>query len=201
MRLLFGIKRLNKSNFNWHDFFHTLSLKPQTIMKTKHLIVSLFLITATITFFACKKENGGTSTLQVRLTDAPAAYTQVNVDIKEVRVNFRDDSTGWVTLATNAKIYNLLGLQNGVDTLLATGIVQTGTVKEIRLILGTNNTIVDGGVTYPLTIPSGSESGLKIKVDKKLNATLETLIVDFDAALSIKQESGGYKLRPVLRIK
>jgi hypothetical protein len=88
-----------------------------------------------------------------------------------------------------------------VDTLLATGTVQTGTVKEIRLILGSNNTVVVNGVTFPLTIPSGSESGLKIKVSKKLNATLETLIIDFDAALSIKQEANGYKLRPVLKIK
>ncbi len=170
-------------------------------MKTKHLILSLFLFAVTITFFACKKENSGTSTLQVRLTDAPAAYDQVNVDVREVRVNFRDDSTGWVSLATNAKVYNLLKLQNGVDTLLATGTVPTGMVKEIRLILGSNNTVVVGGVSYPLTIPSGSESGLKIKVDKALNATLETLIVDFDAALSIKLEPGGYKLRPVLKIK
>ncbi|HEV8079174.1 MAG TPA: DUF4382 domain-containing protein [Chitinophagaceae bacterium] len=91
--------------------------------------------------------------------------------------------------------------QNGVDTLLATGTVPTGMVKEIRLILGSNNTVVVGGVSYPLTIPSGSESGLKIKVNKELSATLETLIVDFDAALSINLESGSYKLRPVLRIK
>ena len=44
-------------------------------------------------------------------------------------------------------------------------------------------------------------ASLKIKVNKQLNATLETLIVDFDASLSIKLEGGGYKLRPVLRIK
>lgn len=169
-------------------------------MKTKSIFLSLLLFTVIISFVSCKKDNG-TSTLQVRLTDAPTGYEKVYVDIKEVRVNFRDDSTGWVSLNTNAKIYNLLGLQNGVDTLLATGTVQTGIVKEIRLILGSNNTIVDGGVTYPLTIPSGSESGLKIKVNKQLNATLETLIVDFDASLSIKLEGGGYKLRPVLRIK
>ncbi len=30
---------------------------------------------------------------------------------------------------------------------------------------------------------------------------LETLLIDFDAALSVKQETDGYKLRPVLRIK
>ncbi len=170
-------------------------------MKTKNLVLVLLLCIGIIAFESCKKENNGSSNLQVRLTDAPAAYDEVNVDIREVRVNFRDDSTGWISLNTNAKIYNLLALQNGVDTLLATGTVSTGMVKEIRLILGNNNTVVVNGTSFPLTIPSGGESGLKIKVNKKLNATLETLIVDFDAALSIKLENAGYKLRPVLKIK
>lgn len=171
-------------------------------MKTKHLMPGIILLSA-ITFFSCSKENNnsGTSNLKVKLTDAPAAYDQVNVDIREVRVNLRDDSTGWTSLNTNAKVYNLLGLQNGVDTLLATGTVQTGTVQEIRLILGPDNTIVVGGVSFPLTIPSGSESGLKIKAGKNVAAGLDSLIVDFDAASSIKLEPGGYKLRPVLRIK
>ncbi len=165
-------------------------------------MLSIILFVCAITFVSCSKDNNsGTSNLQVKLTDAPAAYDKVNVDIREVKVNFRDDSTGWISLNTNARVYNLLGLQNGVDTLLATGTVQTGIVKEIRLILGSNNTVVVGGVSYPLTIPSGSESGLKIKVGKNINAGLATLIVDFDAALSINLEPGGYKLRPVLRIK
>jgi len=153
-------------------------------------------------FYSCSKDNNsGTSNLQVRLTDAPVAYDSVNVDIREVKVNLRDDSTGWVSLNTHAGIYNLLGLQNGVDTLLATGTVQAGTVQELRLILGSNNTVVVGGISFPLTIPSGSESGLKIKVGKNIAAGLDSLVVDFDAAMSIKLEGGGYKLRPVLRIK
>lgn len=171
-------------------------------MKTKHLMLCLVLFAGIITFYACSKDNSsGTSNLQIRLTDAPVAYDQVNVDIREVRVNLRKDSTGWIPLTTNAKVYNLLGLQNGVDTLLASGTVQTGTLHEIRLILGPNNTVVVNGVSYPLTIPSGSESGLKIKVGKNITAGLDSVIVDFDAALSIKEEGGSYKLRPVLRIK
>jgi hypothetical protein len=151
----------------------------------------------------CSKEK--TSTLQIRLTDAPLAVEEVNVDIRSVKVKFDDDSSnvnGWYTLSTNARVYNLLGLQNGVDTVLATGSFPRNTVKEIRFELGPNNTIKDAGVVYPLTIPSGSESGLKIKINKKLGLNLETLIIDFDAALSIKKEgTGDYKLRPVLRIK
>jgi hypothetical protein len=135
------------------------------------------------------------------MTDAPAAYTEVNIDIKEIRINFSDDSSGWVSLQTNAKVYNLLTLQNSVQAALASGVVQTGMLKEIRFILGANNTIVDNGVSYPLTIPSGSESGLKIKVGKNLNASTESLLIDFDAALSISNENGSYKLLPVIKVK
>lgn len=175
-------------------------------MKKNFLILSALLISASAIFIACKKDDttSGTSRLNVRLTDAPTAYDQVNVDIREVRVKFADDtlSTGWTTLTTYPGIYNLLAYQNGVDTLLGTGVFPTQVVKEIRFVLGPNNTIMDAGVVYPLTIPSGSESGLKIKVNKSLNATLETIIIDFDAALSVQKEgTGNYKLRPVLKVK
>ncbi|CAN5214523.1 hypothetical protein BH09BAC2_BH09BAC2_09690 [soil metagenome] len=170
-----------------------------TIKKISIALASIFMLSAFMT--SCKKENGN-STLNVRMTDAPAAYSAVNVDIREVRVNMRDDSTGWTTLNTRAGIYNLLALQNGIDTLLASGSVSTGgVVKEIRFVLGSNNTIEVNGTTFPLTVPSGSESGLKIKINKNVNASLETLLIDFDAALSISSEIDGYKLRPVLRVK
>ncbi|HAO45637.1 MAG TPA: DUF4382 domain-containing protein [Ferruginibacter sp.] len=173
----------------------------------------LSLVTAFLGFLivlpSCQKNStgqGGTSTLQVRLTDAPVPFDEVNVDIREVRVKFSDDTlsnNGWVTLNTYPGIYNLLDYQNGVDTLLATGAFPLQVVKEIRFILGPNNTIVDSlGAVYPLTIPSGSESGLKIKVNRQLHETLETIVIDFDAALSVKKEgTGDYKLRPVLRVR
>lgn len=165
-----------------------------------------FIATASFTaviLIACQKENNNqNTTLKVRLTDNPINAEEVNVDIQQVRVNFRDDSTGWVDLNTNAGIYNLLGLQNGVDTLLATGIVPTSLVKEIRFVLGTDNSIKVGGLVFPLTIPSGSESGLKIKVNKQLSGPIDSLLIDFDAALSIHQTGGGdYMLKPVLKIK
>ncbi len=170
----------------------------------KNIFGALLLAIAIGSFFSCKKTDT-TSNLQIRLTDAPTALDQVNVDIREVHVKFSDDSLGndgWVNLATNARVYNLLGLQNGVDTVLANGTFPNDVVKQIRFVLGPNNTVKDNGIVYPLTIPSGGESGLKIKVSKSLQATLETLVIDFDAALSVKKEGpGDYKLRPVLKIK
>lgn len=168
-------------------------------MKIKNLSLA-FITSAVLLLSACKKE-GTNSTLHIRMTDAPASFDEVNIDLKEVNIKFATDTTGWVSLQTTPGIYNLLGLQNGVDTLIAQGAFPSNIVKEIRLVLGDNNTIKYGGKAYPLTIPSGSESGLKIKVSKNLKANLETLLIDFDAALSVKEEIDGYKLRPVLRIK
>ena len=175
--------------------------------KTSFKYLAALILLAVIIFVSCAKENsGGTSTLQIRLTDGPTNLVEVNVDIREINVKFSDDSSGtngWISMPTNARVYNLLGLQNGVDTLLASLVLPKDTVKEIRFVLGPNNTVKDSaGAIFSLVIPSGAQSGLKIKVSKKLSATLETLIIDFDAALSVKKEgTGDYKLRPVLKIK
>lgn len=171
-------------------------------MKTR---IPLFALVASIVFtfvISCKKESGGQSTLNVRLTDAPADYQEVNIDLEKIYVNLSGDSASWIELEANAGVYNLLGLQNGVDTLIGNEVLPKEVVKEIRLVLGSDNTIKVGGSVYPLVIPSGAESGLKIKVNKKLEANIETLIIDFDAALSVHEEgTGDYKLRPVLKVK
>ena len=170
-------------------------------MKLKNQFFLVLSLSVAGLFAACNKENNN-STLHVMLTDNPAIYQEVNIDLVGVSVKLSKDTTKWVELQPVAGVYNLLGLQNGVDTLIGTLILPTSVVKEIRLVLGPNNTIKDNGVVYPLRIPSGAESGLKIKINKKLEATLETLIIDFDAALSIRQDGpGDYKLLPVLKIK
>jgi hypothetical protein len=126
--------------------------KKNSNMKTAKFL-TLSAVLASALFFACSKENSnsdqpGTTRLKINMTDAPLNADSVNVDIQQVRVNFRNDTLGWVDLNTTAGIYNLLGLQNGLDTLLAAGTVPTDTLQQIRLVLGTHNSIVVGGVNY-----------------------------------------------------
>ena len=168
-------------------------------MKSRHILFSATLIT--LLAYACQKEDTGNSTLRIRMTDAPTALEEVNIDLQQVNVKFAKDSGGWVSMQTNAGIYNLLDFQNGVDTLIAQGTYPPGDVKEIRLVLGNNNSVKESGQVYPLIIPSGSESGLKIKINKKLRTGLDSLIIDFDALMSIKKERDNYKLRPVIKLK
>lgn len=171
-------------------------------MKILNQFIPCAALFAIIGITSCSKDNGDTTRFSVKLTDNPYNATAVNVDIQSVTANYGSDTTKWVTFDTHSGIYNLLELQNGVDTLLAQDDVPTGTIHEIRFVLGTNNNIVIDNVTYPLTIPSGSESGLKIKLDKKLNAGVDSVTIDFDAGLSILQTgTGEYKLKPVIKVK
>jgi hypothetical protein len=184
-----------------HDYFILL----KKVMRSFLITLSCILCTA-IVFTACKKDNeSGQTNLTVRMTDNPYDATEVNVDVEQVRVKFSDDDdddNGWIDLNTHAGIYNLLDLQNGIDTVLAVGLVPTGRLREIRFVLGSDNSIMINNVLYPLTIPSGSSSGLKIKLDKQLLTSSDSLLIDFDAALSILQTgTGEYKLKPVLKIK
>ena len=160
------------------------------------------------TFSACSVKDdlgdgGATSSFEVKLTDNPAAFSKVYVDIRSVMVNLTDDAVnGWTTLSTNAGVYDLLTLQNGKDTLLAKGTLAAQTVKQIRFVLGTDNSVEIGSLTYPLTIPSGAESGLKINLNKELRSALESVTIDFDAAASVHDEgNGSYTLRPVLSVR
>lgn len=165
------------------------------------LFVSLF---AVLVFSSCSKteENGsdGTATLAIRLTDAPANYDEVNVDIQGVEV--KGPAGGAVSLNINAGVYNLLDFVNGIDTLIASGSIQAGTITQIRLILGSNNSIKVNGVTYPLSTPSAQQSGLKLLVNKTLAPGIAyMLLLDFDAQQSIvEQGNGQYSLKPVIRV-
>jgi hypothetical protein len=169
-----------------------------THKKTKKTFILSF-ICIFITLTACNKENGN---LEVKMTDASGPYDKVNIDIQGISVKFDKDTSSWVTLNANKGIYDLLQFQNGVTTTVASSSkLPTKTVKEVRFILGSNNTVVVSGVSYPLSLSSQDESGLKVKVSKKLEKTLSTLTIDFDAAESVKESNGTYKLQPVLKLK
>lgn len=159
------------------------------------------LLIASILFLgACKKDedNKGMTRMKVRMIDAPSPYNFEEVNIDVVGVETHIDNT-WYNLSFNPGIYNILTLVNGTNVLIADDSVPAGHMSQLRLILGDNNTIKVDGVVYPLTIPSGSESGLKLNVHEDLPVDDYTLMIDFDAAHSIVvQGNGQYKLKPVL---
>lgn len=168
-------------------------------MKRTYLILCVALVT--ILVGSCKEKNviESPSTYSIRMTDAPAPYNAVLIDLQGVEIKGNNGST--VSMNVNAGIYNLLDFSNGMDTLIATGSLNLSTVSQIRLILGPNNSIVVDGVSYPLSTPSAEQSGLKLQVHQTLQPGVAyAVLLDFDANQSIIQTgNGSYKLKPVIR--
>lgn len=160
----------------------------------------LFTVVLGITFNSCNKDSDSSSyPYRVSMTDAPGPYDKVNIDLKAVEVIGSNGQA--VMLNTTAGIYNLLDYSNGLSKLIATSTLSDSRVEQIRFVLGTNNTVVVSGVSYPLSTPSAEQSGLKLQVHQTLVADIQNeILIDFDANVSVIQNGDGtYKLKPVLR--
>lgn len=171
-------------------------------MKLGNWIVIVGLMGFISTMSACKDEPEATgqSELRVSMTDAPGPYDEVNVDIQGLEVH--SDVNGWHSIPlANPGVYDLLKLTNGLDTLLGTVTLPSGTISQLRLKLGPNNTVKLNGASYDLTTPSAQQSGLKIQLHKTLiPGILYDVTLDFDASKSIVQTGNGkFILKPVIR--
>lgn len=168
-------------------------------MKKMKIILSFFVLGIIMTSCNNNEEIASSYPYQVKMTDAPGPYQKVNIDLLGVEVT--GDAGETVTLNVKKGIYNLLDFSNGESTLIATDTLQISKVAQIRLILGTNNTVVIDNVTYPLNTPSAEQSGLKLQVHQTLEqGILYSVLLDFDANKSIVNTgNGAYKLKPVVR--
>ena len=176
--------------------------------KMKKLLFML-LAGSSFAFLSCSKNNSSSdsasnSSMSVYLVDGPAAYDKVYIDIQSVQVKSSTDASEseWQTVnIVRPGIYNLLNFKNGLDTLLGTLSLPAGRINQLRLILGSNNSVVLNGTSYPLATPSAQQSGLKLQIKADLVAGIEYRIwIDFDAARSIVQTgNGSFILKPVIR--
>lgn len=175
---------------------------------------------AALTLAACggsSEPAGGTGTLRVALTDAPACgYDAVNVTIERVRVHqssgASDNDAGWTDLVVSPqRRVDLLSLTNGVLEELGETPLPAGRYTQMRLVLADNggsapwaNSLVpSGGSEVALTTPSAQQSGLKLNVNIDVGANqIADVVLDFDACRSIvrRGNSGQYNLKPVIAV-
>lgn len=199
----------------------------------KWLLAAAGIAMTCIVFTACNKENSlsnpspnGAAQLSVYMMDDPIAFTKVLIDIKQVAVKvdtaahrddnddnhqWNDDYRGckngnsaiWDTLSITPGVYDLLKLRNGTDTLLASGQIPGGKVLQVRITLGTNNSIYTDSVTsYPLHIIS-TKNYFDINVKREDVAAISNAQLavwfDFNLSKSIFFSNGQYWLKPELK--
>src|SRR5690554_1944891 len=152
--------------------------------------------------------SGETGSVSVGLTDAPTMeLSSVNIAFNAIRLKPADGD--WLEFNLDETgVVDLLTLQGGVtEPLITNEEVPAGVYNEIRLIIDTDSSTVttpDGG-TGTLAVPSGEQSGLKLKGNFVVAAdSSNNFTIDFDVRKSIVNPPGNelsdYILKLVLRL-
>jgi hypothetical protein len=176
---------------------------------------TVFLLMLAIAVLSCNNSDGsstgGSARLSVMLVDEPGAYQHVYIEVVDVMLKYESDSddneeNGWQSIGIiSPGVYDLLELTGGLSLeLIDDEEIEEGILKQIRLVLGDDNSVVLKGETEPrqLNTPSAQQSGLKIMLNQEINAGFNyDFILDFDADKSIVMagNSGNINLKPVLR--
>ena len=140
--------------------------------------------------------------VRLGLTDAPvddADAVLVTISAVDIR---RASGGGWETFVGESRTIDLLSLTGGVSSMLGEQVLEPGEFTGVRLIVESAQ-IVIGGETFDLEVPSGEQSGIKLKGDFEIviGETLD-LMLDFDARRSIVRRGRGddFLLKPVIRL-
>jgi molybdopterin-binding protein len=208
-------------------------------MKTKYLyaFLGLFLIA----FTGCTDNadiEAGVGRLTIQLTDAPFPLdliSEANVTIYKIEArqkgdteydssmedegNMEDESedmhdgSGIVVLMEDEISVNLLDLTNGVTEFLVDREILAGTYDQLRVYAKGINVVMNDeeGTTYDLKIPSGEQSGIKIKIKPALTIVgglSADLLLDFDVSRSFvprgnirdMSKFNGFIFKPVIKV-
>jgi hypothetical protein len=187
-------------------------------MKTTFNYLMLVLIAAV--GFSCNNDDeldARISRVNFYLVDAPADFDEVWVEVIALRVKADDndqdsandpgndaEDSSWIEIPyeEGSRYVNLLNLTGENSQLLGSKDFPAGEIKELRLVLGDDNYVVNDGKRTDLKTPSAQQSGLKIKVDKAIEGGKSyDIVIDFDVEKSIivAGNSGNIILKPVLR--
>ena len=191
-------------------------------MKNKINLIVLGLLSTTAMFYACQKEVSGNvfttdlnkpHSVRIYLTDDQTpVFDSVFIDLQQLQVKLEDDALsngGWVNLDIRSGVYNILRFRNGLDTLFATGTLPNAKVKKIRLVLGTRNSVMKDGQSFPLKLHNDDR---EVVVNLEGNnfeiiAPGQVLFwIDFDASRSIQIDNSGsgnhngFRLKSHIRI-
>lgn len=176
----------------------------------KYILLLAIAVAVLLGFQSCNdyKDSGTTAKVQLKLIDAPGDYEEVNVEIINIQYNSSEDGDDWDSFTPEGGYpinIDLTELIAGNSLLLTDEIIPAGMLKQIRLVLSDNNTIVIEGGEGPVHLytPSAQQSGLKLKLDEELEPGYSyTFILDWDVDRSIVKagNSGRYNLKPVIRV-
>ncbi len=150
--------------------------------------------------------NNETGQVSVSLVDAPAPdISALNITIDRVEAHVvnptdlnDDDNSHWKAITSVPQSFDLLDLRFN-EAILGSTTLPAGAYKQVRLF-PSSATVTDASGTYPVIIPSASNTGIKINVNYNISADqITTILLDFNVSKSLlKTGNGQYRLKPVI---
>lgn len=188
-------------------------------MKYKFQLSLLTVLIVSVLMYSCQKEVSGNSTdpnkphpVSIYLTDHQTpVFDSVFIDIRGLQVKLEDDSLpngGWVSLAINPGVYNILRFRNGLDTLFGTGTLPNARVHKVKLVLGTQNSVMKDGQSIPLRVKDEDREVIANLDASNFEISNGQVLfwIDFDAGNSIQVDNSGsgnnngYRLKSHIKI-
>ena len=192
-------------------------------MKNIIRLALLCLLPTTVVLYSCQKDvtangNGATDVnkphaVTIYLTDHQTPiFDSVFIDLQRLQVKLEDDTLpngGWVNLAIHPGVYNILRFRNGLDTLFATGTLPNARIRKIKLVLGTQNSAMKNGQSFPLRVKDEDREVIANLDNSNFEITQTGQVlfwIDFDAGNSIQPDNSGsgngngYRLKSHIKI-
>ncbi len=193
----------------------------KSLVKSGMMFLAGILILAT----SCNKVEdsvgGGNGKLTLKLTDAPFPVSLVDQALVTIdKIEIRSSTTTSTTTEGESQymvlydgdgmVFDLLDLQNGVTAELMSMDLPAGSYDFIRMHVTKSEVFLKDGTHFDMKIPSGTSSGLKVKISPELvieSGVDSEVLLDFDVSKSfitqgnIKSPHGikGFLFKPVLR--
>lgn len=173
-------------------------------LRKASLVLGLLMLTG---LSGCSGSSDASGTLNLSVTDTPVDGAQ-SVVVAFTGVELMGPGGQTKLTFTSEQSLDLLKLQGNASAALLNGVtVQAGDYQWIRLDIDTANSylISSTGGKFPLNVPSGSQSGLKLVSGFTVaQGGTADFMIDFDLRQSVTLDNSGgsttYTLKPALRL-
>lgn len=159
--------------------------------------------TVTITEVRAHRTDGGDENENANENSSAVAGAQADADENE-NANSADDAaddaagdedgeSGWVTVFSGEKSFDLLDLRNGRTDLLADAEIPAGSYNQLRLVVTAGEVTLTDGRVFSLKVPSGEQSGIKLHFTFEVQDGEQTqLLLDVDLSRAFSAIPSGH---------
>ncbi|MBW3638141.1 MAG: DUF4382 domain-containing protein [Armatimonadetes bacterium] len=130
--------------------------------------------------------------------EPPSTISKVQAHVINPSDTNDTDESHFVTLSSAPQTINLSSWNRH---LLGSAQLPPGRYSQVRLFVTSAQVTDRAGQTFPVTVPGGAQTGIKVNVDYTVTPNeVVSILLDFNIAQSLIQGSNGnYRLQPVVK--